>query len=145
MPAAIPAVLTFAGRTFRGTPESPRWTPPQLQSLTLKFWGTIGEGRINGQRGGHDIFVPAVLHGKFANCQVFESNLKQLNAMVGTVGTLKIVTQQVGYLFERPWCSFEGWMPDGDASAGPFFSPNGNIQGWWQRGALLFRCLRDIP
>lgn len=144
----MPSILTFAGRTFNGTAETPKWTPPQLQNQTVKFWGTIGEGRINGQRGGHDIMVPCVLHANFTTCQLLESNLKQLNALVGTVGALRVTNPAVGYLFERPNCSFEGWLPDGDQSGGPFFSPfsaNKSINGWWQRGALLFRCLRDIP
>lgn len=137
------ATLTFAGRTLAGTPEQPKWTAPQAHVRTIKLWGLIGEGELNGFRGGRDIFVPCVIHKNLTSYAALDALLKQADAMVGTVGALLITNTDVGFSFSRPNCSFRGFTPDQSAEAGPVYSPTGPITGWWVRGVLQFRQLRD--
>lgn len=137
------ATLTFAGRQFVGTAESPRWTPPEPHVKTTKYWGLVGEGELNGFRGGRDIFVPCVIHGNLS-MGALEQLLKQADALVGTVGFLQIKNSQAGYFFQRPNCSFRGFSPDQSENGGLVYSATGGIRGWWCRGVMHFRQLRDV-
>lgn len=65
----------------------------ELQQVTTKFWGVVGESRINGRTGGRFVEVPVLVYGDQFNTQAkLASWFDSLYQYQGRVGTLQITS-----------------------------------------------------
>ena len=117
------------GTHLHGTPVVPPW---EFSVGTQRFAGVIGEQLLFGSLHGRIVEIDFELYG-FATQQLLQVAVALMAAAIGTSGTLT-VTLSGSDITTLTLCVFYGFQP----AEAPWLDGSG-VNGWQQRGTLIFR------
>lgn len=115
--------------------------PLEVQQVTTKFWGVVGESRIRGKTGGRTLSIPIIIYDDVTPT-TFDTALKlsvyietTLNRnQVGELGQVEITSESNHAPFTK--CTFEGFLLTNGIKKDYAGSLGGN---YFAHGRLIFR------